>query len=633
MGPLYRFLGLSVAPVRQGLTARQRREAYGCDVTYVTAKEAGFDFLRDQLCTDKADLVHRPFHFAIVDEADSILIDEARVPLVIAGSLGPPEVDPFRAAEVVRTLRPGADYQTDAHARNVHLTEAGTGRVERALKCGNLHGPRNLALLTALNLALHAEVLLRRDVDYLVRDGRVELVDEFTGRVVPDRRWPDGLQAAIEAKEGLALQPQGSILSSITLQHFLRLYPRACGMTATAQPAADEFEAFYGMRTVVIPPNRPCARADEPDVVFTHKEAKLAALVAEIARAHRTGRPVLVGTSSVEESDQLAGALGRAGVPCRVLNARNERREAEIIADAGAFGAVTISTNMAGRGTDIRLGGRDQADRERVAALGGLCVLGTNQHESRRIDDQLRGRAGRQGDPGTSRFFISLEDDLIRRYGIGGLIPEGHRPPREDAPVDDPVVGREIERAQRIIEGESFEVRKTLRRYSALIEEQRKIVHRRRLDVLLGAAPLRLLATRAADRYQELRAAVGEDVLRRVEQQLTLFHVDQCWSDHLARVAEIRDGIHLFSLGGYSPLDEFHEMVTRAFRDLLRRIDERVVDSFLAAEVGPGGIDLEKEGLRGPSSTWTYLLNDTPFGDALERVCRGIMRLFGAARD
>jgi preprotein translocase subunit SecA len=628
MGPIYTFLGLRVVAIRQGMSHRQRQDAYRAHVTYVTAKEAGFDFLRDHLARRPEDLVHRPFHFAIVDEADSLLIDEARVPLVLAGSTGPTETDPVHAAAVVASLQPGSDYQTDARARNVNFTAAGLDRLERRLGCGDLHASRNLALLTGLNLALHAAVLLRRDVDYLVRDGQVELIDEFTGRVVPDRRWPDGLQAAIEAKEGVNPRLPGTVLSSITLQHFLRLYPKVAGMTATAQPAAEEFEAFYGMRTVVIPPNRPCVRSDAPDIVFTHREAKVQALVQEIARCHSTGRPVLVGTASIEESEHLATALARAGVPCQVLNARNEEHEAQVIRNAGALGAVTISTNMAGRGTDIRLGGASEADRARVAALGGLYVIGTNRHESRRIDDQLRGRAGRQGDPGSSRFFISLEDDLIRRYGIAGLIPAAHRPKRSDVPVEDSVVHAEIARAQRIIEGESFEVRKTLRRYSVLLEEQRQVIHRRRLEVLRDAVPLNLLATRAAERYTALRAALGEEVLRRVEKQLTLYHLDQCWAEHLAWVAELREGIYLFSLGGFSPLEEFQEQIARAFRGLLARIDERIVASFRTAEVTASGIDLEKEGLRGPSSTWTYLVNDAPLGSGLERICRGLVRLF-----
>ncbi len=626
MGPVYRFLGLTVGAVQQGMTCGERQKAYRSDVTYGTAKEAGFDHLRDHLCLDGGDLVHRPFHFAIVDEADSILIDEARVPLVIAGSTGPPEIDPCRAAELVRNLDPRRDYQTDEFARNVHFTESGLDRLEAVLGCGGLHDADNLALLTELNLALHARVLLHRDVDYIVRDRKIELVDEFTGRVVQNRRWPDGLQAAVEAKEGVPLQPHGMIRGSITLQHFLRLYPKVCGMTATARPAAEEFYEFYDLTVVVIPPNRSCIRADQPDLVFTHKEAKNKALVEEILRVHRTGRPILVGTSSVAESEHLAEELYRGGVTCQVLNAKNDEREAKTVAQAATLGAVTISTNMAGRGTDIRLGGDPPRHRREVVALGGLYVIGTNRHESRRIDDQLRGRAGRQGDPGESRFFISLEDDLIDRYGIGDLLPARCRSLKQDEPLADPAAARAVARAQRTIETQTFEIRRTLWRYASFVEEQRKTLHARRQGVLLDAHTPRLLAARASKRYDSLKSALGSHVLETVERQITLFHFDQCWAEYLARVADIRENIHLVVLGNQDPLDEFHKRVGREFARLQTRIDDEIVRTFQSAEITRNGIDLEKEGLRGPASTWTYLVNDNPFGDVLQRLFRGLKR-------
>ena len=627
MGPLYRFLGLTVAAVQQEMGPQEHRRAYASDVTYVTAKEAGFDYLRDHLCTAPEDLVHRPFHYAIVDEADSILINEARVPLVIAGSVEARRIDPYRAAEIVRNLDAKRDFQTDEFARNAHFTEAGVDHLESQLGCGNLYAAENVELLTELSLALHAEVLLRREVDYIVRDGQIELVDEFTGRVVENRRWPDGLQAAVEAKEGATLRPQGTIRGSIALQHFLRLYPKVSGMTATARAAAEEFQEFYDLAVVVIPPNRPCVRVDAEDAVFTHKEAKRRTLVEEITRVKRTGRPVLVGTASVDESEHLAAALAEAGVGCQVLNARNDELEATIVAQAAMPGAVTISTNMAGRGTDIKLGGDPPRQREFVLARGGLYVIGTNRHESRRIDDQLRGRAGRQGDPGQSRFFISLEDDLMERYGIHRYLPPRYRGLRQDQPLADPAVGHAIARSQRLIESQTFDIRRTLWRYTSFVEEQRKTIHRRRQATLLGEASLNLLATRATDRYEQLRIAVGDDILRQVERQITLFHLDQGWAEHLARVADIRENIHLVVLGGnYDPLDDFHKRVGREFADLLGRIDERIVQTFRAAEIGRDGVDLEKEGLIGPSSTWTYLINDHPLGDVLQRLLRGLKR-------
>ncbi len=627
MGPVYRFLGLSVGCVQQETDIAGRKDAYACDVTYLTAKQAGFDHLRDHLCTDPSDLVHRPLNYAIVDEADSILIDEARVPLVIAGSTEAVQANPARAARLVGELVPDRDFKKDRALRNVHFTETGLDRMEAELACGNLHDAANLSLLTELSMALHARVLLTRNVDYIVRDRRVELVDEFTGRVVRDRRWPDGLQAAVEAKEGVPLQPQGEIRGSITLQHFLRLYPKTAGMTATARPAADEFLEFYDMSVVVIPPNRQCLRTDEDDVVFTHREAKHRAIVAEIVELPSSGRPVLVGTASVAESEELAAGLTEAGVACEILNAKNDEREARIVSQAATPGTVTISTNMAGRGTDIRLGGDPPSQRNRIVDLGGLYVIGTNRHESRRIDDQLRGRAGRQGDPGSSRFYVSLQDDLVKRFGIRDLVPPEYRTLRRDEPIDDPAVTRVIDRAQRTIEEQTFEIRRTLWRYASLIEHQRQAVQRRRQAILKDEVPLDLLTTRAGDRYDELRAAgVGREVLRRVEKQITLLQIDACWADYLTRVADIRENIHLVVLANQSPLDEFHKRAGREYADMLERIDVQIVRTFRSAEITSAGIDLDKEGLRGPSSTWTYLINDNPFGDVLQRLFRGLMR-------
>ncbi len=631
MGPAYEFLGLTVGFIQEGMTPQERRQAYACDITYATAKEAGFDFLRDHLCTDAEDLVHRPFHVAIVDEADSILIDEARIPLVIAGSTDEVVADPYYMAELVRELRPSLDYDTDENERNVYLTESGLDRAEKALGCDNLHAPENLLLVTQLHLALHAHVLLRRDVDYIVRDGTVEIVDEFTGRVVEDRHWPHGLQAAVEAKEDLTIQAEGFIRGSITLIHLARMYPKLCGMTATAQAAAEEFNEFYGLPVVVIPPHRPCIRVDASDMVFTSKEAKRTALVDEIATVHARGRPLLVGTCSVAESEELAGALERRHVPCRVLNAKNDELEAEIVAQAGAPGAVTISTNMAGRGTDIRLGGNDERYRDEVVALGGLYVIGTNRHESRRVDDQLRGRAARQGDPGSSRFFISLQDDLFQRFAIDEAITSAYdkhafasesMAPKQDEPVDDAEVSREIAHVQRIIEGQNLEIRKTLWQYSYVIDQQRRIVHGRRQDMLTERTAPSLLAARVPERYERLLADVGPEILNDVERQITLFHIDRCWAEHLDHLAHIRDGIHFITEGGHRPLDEYHRIAGRAFYDLLARIDDSIVETFEAAEIAADGIDPAKEGLKGPSSTWTYLINDHPFGTWFERFYR-----------
>jgi preprotein translocase subunit SecA len=623
MGPIYEFLGLSTGFVQEGMTIRERQKAYAADITYLTAKEAGFDFLRDQRCTRKEDLVHRPFHFAVVDEADSILIDEARVPLVIAGEISSPPVNPYQMAEMIRELDRDTDYYTDEYAYDVNFTDRGIERVEKNLGIENLHDLENNQVLAAVNLALQAETLLKRDIDYIIREGKIELVDEFTGRTAENRRWPYGLQNAIEAKEGLEIHPEGTILGSITLQHFLGLYPKLAGMTATAKTSEDEFETFYGLKVVVIPPNRPCIRIDHEDAVFTHKAVKRKALVQEIITAHAVGRPILVGTASVEESEQLAAELREVGVDCRVLNAKNDEAEAAIIAKAGAVRAVTISTNMAGRGTDIKLGGKNQESYHHVSALGGLYVIGTNRHESRRIDNQLRGRSGRQGDPGSSRFFISLEDDLILRYGVKELIPKNHLPHKQDGPIENPVIAREIARAQRIIEGKNFEIRKTLRKYSFLVEEQRKILQQRRKNILLDGEPLTLLASRAPERYSQLLAAVDEVILKQEEKQSTLFYIDQCWTEHLEYISHIKEGIHLWEVAGKDPCVEFGKMIIKAFDDLEQQIDQKVIVAFERVNITGSGIDLEREGLLGPTSTWTYLVNDSFFENPLRRTIIG----------
>ena len=613
MGPVYRFFGLEVGVVGQGMGGDDRRQAYAADITYVTAKEAGFDYLRDHTAEGPERVVQRPYHFVIVDEADFILVDEARVPLVIAGTTASPGIDHGAMAALVRRLRPGVDFRTDEYARTVTLTESGFGHVEGLLGGVSLHEPENHLLLSAVHVALHAEALLRRDRDYIVRRGRVELVDEFTGRVADNRRWPHGIQPAVEAKEGVEVRPEGEILGSIPIQHFVRLYPKIAGMTATAAPAAEEFQEFYGLKTVVFPPHRPSVRSDDPDVVFTDRRAKMAALIDEIARVHASGRPILVGTASVGESEDLAAALRRRAIKCRVLNARHDAREARIVARAGMPGAVTISTNMAGRGTDIVLGGGEERAREQVAGLGGLYVIGTNRHESRRIDDQLRGRAGRQGDPGSSRFFISLEDDLIRRYGVMALIGERHRPAPQDGPVEDHVVRREIARAQRIIEGQNFEIRKTLWRYSALLDEQRRSVYQWRDSLLCDDVEPVTCAAGAPDHHRRLEQSVGASELRRAENRLTMHLLDRRWSAHLALVEDIREGIHLQRLGGREPITEFHRQIVTAYASMMDSLREEVLATFSRLTPSGGAIDLERAGVQGPSSTWTYLVNDNPF--------------------
>lgn len=618
MGPAYRLLGLSVGVVQEGQDRAAKRAAYAAGVVYATAKEAGFDYLRDRLAYEPADLVHRPFGVALVDEADSILIDEARVPLVISGEMGANETDAPRLAAIVAGLEPGRDFTVDADRANVFPTDAGLRRVEDALGRGGLFDAANEPLLAAVHCALHARALLERDVDYIVRDGRVAIVDEFTGRVMDRRHWPDGLQAAVEAKEGVRRGSEGRVLGQITLQHYFRLYPALCGMTATAAPSARELAEFYGLGVVVVPPHRPCVRTDLADAVFTHKAAKLEALVGEIARAHAAGRPVLVGTASVRESEELAAALGRADVPLEVLNAKNDELEAAVIARAGALGAVTISTNMAGRGTDIRLGGPDEAARDRVAALGGLYVVGTNRHESRRVDDQLRGRAGRQGDPGASRFFISLEDDVFERYGLGPRLFARHRLERRAGEIDDALLRREIVHGQRVIEGRNLDLRRALWNYTTLVDTQRRIVAGWRDAVFAPPAGEPAPFRPSPDLAAAGEARFGREAFARLSRRAALFHLDRLWADHLAWLADLREGIHLVALGRKEPLTEFQKEATGAFLDLERRVREAIAVTIGALVRREGPVDIDAEGLKGPSSTWTYLVDDDQLGWGVE---------------
>jgi len=501
MGPVYRFLGLTVGFITQHLTADERREAYKANVTYATPNEVGFDFLRDQLALKAEDVVLRDFRTVLIDEADSILIDEARIPLVIAGGDFGAEHLARQMASIASAMVPGRDFYTDGFQRNVRLTDAGIRRLEGATRIPNLFEEEGVEVLAAIEAALHARVLLHRDVDYIVRKDEIELVDEFKGRVAENRRWPAGLQTALEAKEGLPLKTQGRILGTITVQNLIRMYPTRCGMTGTASTEAHEFREFYDLEVVPIPTHRPIVRQDHGDVLFESKRDKERSVVRAIGEMHAMDRPVLVGTASVAESERLAAAVAAAGIPHHVLNARQDAEEARIVAEAGQRGAVTISTNMAGRGTDIVLG-------PGVAAVGGLHVIGTNRHESRRIDHQLRGRAGRQGDPGSSQFFVSLEDDLLTRFGIAdwSLDSEG------------------VETVQRVVEGQNFQIRQMLWKYDGILENHRRDVHERRRELLLdGAEPALLLA------------------------------LDELWAEHLAGITELREGIHWRSMGGREP--------------------------------------------------------------------------------
>jgi preprotein translocase subunit SecA len=628
MRPLYDLLGVTVGHIGQGSTPEERRRAYAAQVTYAPISEIGFDVLRDRLVTDPADLVAPAPDVLLIDEADSVLIDEALVPLVLAGAAG--EADPdTEMAEIVRWLRPGVHYETDDEGRNASLTEEGARAAERALGGIDLYAADQIEVLTRLNVALHAHALLRRDVDYIIRDGEVRLINASRGRVAELQRWPDGLQAAVEAKEGIAATEAGEVLDSITVESLVRRYPRICGMTGTAVSVGEQLRQFYGLEVAVIPPNRPCVRADQPDRIHATMSQKEKAIVAEVAAAHATGRPVLLGTLDIAESERLARRLTAAGLPHVVLNAKNDAEEAAIVAEAGAYEAITVSTQMAGRGTDIRLGGSDAGEHDRVADLGGLYVIGTGRHAASRLDNQLRGRSGRQGDPGGSVFYVSLEDELITSYAPDAA------PPRDVAPdgrVRDARADEVVGHAQRVADGANMEIHRNTFRYHQLIDEQRRVVLEHRDRLLRGDAALQALVARCPERYAELADLLDPDVLAAAARTIVLYHLDRGWADHLAVLADIREGIHLRALGGGAfalsrdPLTEFHADAVKLFRNLIERVEDESAETFRTAAITEAGVDIDAAGLKRPTATWTYVVQDNPFGTALDRALRSLGR-------
>ncbi|GAA3507544.1 preprotein translocase subunit SecA [Streptosporangium album] len=596
MGPLYDSLGVSVGWIAETSTPDERRAAYAKDVTYGAVSEIGFDVLRDRTRTDPTDLVVPEPGVALVDEADSVLVDEARVPLVLAGATDPGDAVPEMAA-LVRQLVKGYHYELDDQARNVHLTTKGIDTVEQAL---GLELYDDAATLTEVNLALHAHALLVKDVDYIVRDGKVHLINPSRGRVALLQRWPDGLQAAVEAKERLAPSETGEILDSITVQGLITRYPEKCGMTGTAVAVGDQLREFYDLKVAVVPSNRPCVRTDEPDRLFEYAMDRDHALVDEIVEVHATGRPILIGTLNVAESERLSLTLAGRGLECVVLNAKNDAEEASIIARAGERGAITVSTQMAGRGTDIRLG-------DGVDELGGLYVIGSGRHTSSRLDDQLRGRAGRQGDPGGSIFFVSGEDELITHY-VADEYAKGV--------PDRALVGH----AQRVAEGVNMEIHRNTWRYTRLLEDHRSKVLGLREKVLRSDSAGDALAEALPERWSELTGTAGEEVLQEAARQIVLFHLDRGWAEHLAFLAELREGIHLRALGRLSPIEEFNKEARLTFERLLAEIESRSITTFETATITADGLDHDGAGLRRPTATWTYLVQDNPFGTEWERI-------------
>ncbi|QTH58870.1 accessory Sec system translocase SecA2 [Corynebacterium hindlerae] len=622
--PLVEFFGLTVASITEAMGQVARREAYACDIVYGPVTEIGFDVLRDQLITRREQAVQHGADVAIVDEADSVLVDEALVPLVLAGS-EPGAAPTGQITQIVKTLQEKRDFTVDADGRNVFLTDEGAHRVEKALGIASLFDDEHVGTtLVHVNLALHARALLIRDVHYIVRDGKVQLIDASKGRVADLQRWPDGIQAAVEAKEGLAVTEGGRILDSITLQALMGRYPLVCGMTGTAVEATDQLRQFYGLRVSVIERNRELQRFDEADRIYATAAEKQRAIVTEIRDLHASGRPVLVGTHDVAESEQLAEALQEYGISPAVLNAKNDAEEARIIAEAGDIGRVTVSTQMAGRGTDIRLGGADESDKAQVVALGGLAVIGTGRHKSSRLDNQLRGRAGRQGDPGSSLFFVSLEDDMVLAGGAGENLTVT---PEPDGRITAKRAQQFVDHCQRVTEGQLLEIHAQTWKYNKLISDQRAIIDERRAGLLDTPRAWEELAERSPERAASL-AHLPSSITEQAARDIMLFHLDRAWSDHLALLDDVRESIHLRAIARETPIDEFHRIAVTEFKALAQEAVDKAVSTFNDVLIDDAGAHLEDAGLARPSATWTYMVGDNPLAESGNSLINGFRSIF-----
>jgi preprotein translocase subunit SecA len=646
MRPIYEALGLTVGVIQADQDPDDRRAQYECDITYGTNSEFGFDYLRDNLATDIEFCVQRSHAYAIVDEVDSILIDEARTPLIISGA---PEEAPdtyYTFAKIARTLSIPDDYEIDEKRKSVAPSEQGVHKVERALKVDNLYAPENGQLVNHLQQALKAESLYKRDVEYVVQEGEVKIVDEFTGRIMEGRRWSEGLHQAVEAKEGVKIEAENITVATITIQNYFRLYEKLAGMTGTALTEANEFHEIYKLGVTPIPTNQPMIRADQNDFIYKTRDEKFEAVVNDIAERHAKGQPVLVGTISVEVSEYLSKLLERRGIPHNVLNAKQHEREAEIIKDAGQVGAVTIATNMAGRGVDIKLG-------DDVRDLGGLYILGTERHESRRIDNQLRGRSGRQGDPGESRFFLSAEDDLVRLFAGDRIYTILDKlGPGDGEPIEHKMLTKRIEGAQKKVEEQNFEIRKNVLKYDDVLNHQRGVIYTERREVLEGGdmreqvlewidevlegiveshtdpqfaeewdleemftglhaiypasfgldelgprADIereelidRVLAD-ARGQYEAKEAAyaaderIGPDVMRQLERFIVLNAIDQRWREHLDNMDYLREGIHLRSMAQKDPLVEYKVEGHQMFQEMMAQVRAEVCSFLFHADI------------------------------------------------
>lgn len=638
MGQLYNFLGLSVGLNLNSLSKDEKRAAYACDITYSTNNELGFDYLRDNMVLYKEEQVQRPLFYAVIDEVDSILIDEARTPLIISGQAGKKAQLYKQSNAFIRMLNVEEDYSYDEETKGVTLTENGIEKAERAFGIDNLFELSHVSLNHAINQSLKAHVSMHIDVDYVVQDGEIVIVDSFTGRLMKGRRYSDGLHQAIEAKEGLEIQHESMTLATVTFQNYFRMYEKLSGMTGTAKTEEEEFRNIYNMNVIAIPTNKPIMRDDRADLIYATMEGKFNAVAADIAERYKAGQPVLVGTVAIETSEVISRLLTKNKIPHNVLNAKNHEREAEIIADAGKRGAVTIATNMAGRGTDIKPG-------EGVLELGGLAVIGTERHESRRIDNQLRGRSGRQGNAGVTQFYLSLEDDLMRRFGSDSMKTMMTRLGMDDSqPIQSKIVSRAVESAQKRVEGNNFDARKRLLQYDDVLRQQREIIYKERLEVLetdnmralvesmidevienvvaahthgeqkdwplkgiedyvtanlLDEEPFTVeqlqgktaeemvafIRTLVYARYDEREENLGHEGMREFEKVILLRSIDTKWMDHIDAMDQLRQGIHLRAYGQTDPLREYQQEGFAMFEEMIAAVSEEVAMLAMKAEV------------------------------------------------
>ncbi|MDT4011825.1 preprotein translocase subunit SecA [Staphylococcus simulans] len=637
MAELYNFLGLSVGLNLNSLSTEEKRQTYNEDITYSTNNELGFDYLRDNMVNYAEERVMRPLHFAIIDEVDSILIDEARTPLIISGEAEKSTSLYTQANVFAKMLKAEDDYNYDEKTKSVQLTDQGADKAERMFKLDNLYDLNNVDIITHINTALRANYTLQRDVDYMVTDGEVLIVDQFTGRTMPGRRFSEGLHQAIEAKEGVQIQNESKTMASITFQNFFRMYNKLSGMTGTAKTEEEEFRNIYNMTVTQIPTNRPVQRIDKPDLIYISQKGKFDAVVEDVVEKHKKGQPILLGTVAVETSEYISKLLKKRGVRHDVLNAKNHEREAEIVSTAGQKGAVTIATNMAGRGTDIKLG-------EGVEELGGLAVIGTERHESRRIDDQLRGRSGRQGDRGESRFYLSLQDELMVRFGSERLQNMMGRLGMDDStPIESKMVSRAVESAQKRVEGNNFDARKRILEYDEVLRKQREIIYGERNsiidneessdlvktmmrstldraigyyvnddldevdyepfinyveDVFLHEGELDISEIKGKDRedifdtvwekveaaYEKQKANIPEQ-FNEFERMILLRSIDSRWTDHIDTMDQLRQGIHLRSYGQQNPLRDYQNEGHQLFDNMMMNIEEDVSKYILKSVI------------------------------------------------